>query len=238
MDMGFKTLPLPELLDRLEAFHGSQAPCWPVDPYEFLVWWHCGYPASDERCARGWQALTSQVGIQPTKLLGASQAKLTTALKAGGMVPEIRALRLQQIAQRVVQEFDGNLNTLFTGRIAAVRAALKKFPGISGPGVDRILLFARAVPVAAVPSNCPHVAVRMILGLEREDYAVTYREGQGLIEDSVPEQFHARQRAYLLLKAHGQNICKRKPQCDQCPVNAACAYAAGKYRGGVRPRGQ
>jgi endonuclease III len=236
--MDFKALPLPELLDRLEAFHGPQEPCWPVDPYEFLVWWHCGYPASDERCARGWQALKSQIGIQPAQLLKASQAKLAAALKAGGMVPEIRALRLQQIAQRVVEEFDGDLSSLFTGRISSVRTALKKFPGIAGPGAERILLFARVAPVAAVPSNCPHVPVRMMLGLEGEDYSVTYREAQGLIEDAVPEQFHPRQRAFLLLKAHGQTICKAKPQCDKCPVNAACAYAAGKDGGGNRRKGR
>ena len=235
--MVFRAQTLPEFLDRLEAFHGAQAPCWPVDPYEFLVWWHCGYPASDERCARGWYALTNQVGIQPAQLLAASQAKLTAALKAGGMVPEIRAQRLQQIAQRVTQEFDGDLSALFTDRISAIRTSLKKFPGISNPGADRILLFARAAPVAAVPSNCPHVTVRMLLGLEREDYSVTYREAQSLIEETVPERFHARQRAYLLLKAHGQTICKTKPRCDQCPVSAACAYAAGYDRGGIRRKG-
>jgi endonuclease III len=236
--MVFKALPLPELLDRLEAFHGPQEPCWPVDPYEFLVWWHCGYPASDERCARGWQALTSQIGMQPAQLLAASQAKLAAVLKAGGMVPEVRALRLQQIAQRVVQEFDGDLSRLFTGRISAVRTALKKFPGISDPGADRILLFARVAPLAAVPSNCPHVTVRMMLGQERENYSATYREAQGLIEDEVPEEFHSRQRAFLLLKAHGQTICKAKPRCDQCPVSTACAYAAGKDRGGDRQKGE
>jgi endonuclease III len=236
--MGFKALPLPELPDRLEAFHGEQEPCWPVDPYEFLVWWHCGYPASDERCARGWQALKSQVGIQPAQLLAASQAKLAAALKAGGMVPEVRAQRLQQIAQRVVQEFDGGLSTLFTGRISAVRTALKKFPGIAGPGAERILLFAGVTQVAAVPSNCPRVPVRMMLGLEREDYSATYREAQGLIEDAVPEQFDPRQRAFLLLKAHGQKICKAKPQCDRCPVSTGCAYAAGKDRGGNRRKGR
>jgi endonuclease III len=236
--MSFKAQPLPELLDRIEAFHGSQAPSWPVDPYEFLIWWHCGYPASDERCARGWQALKSQkIGIQPAQLLAASQAKLSAALKPGGMVPEIRALRLQQIAQRVIQEFDGDLTTLFTGRISAIRTSLKKFPGISDPGSDRILLFARVAPIAAVPSNCPHVPVRMMLGLE-DNYSVTYREAQSLIQEAVPEQFHTRQRAYLLLKAHGQTICKAKPRCDRCPVSAACAYAAGQDRGGIRRKGQ
>jgi hypothetical protein len=70
--MGFKAPSLPELLDRLEAFHGSKTLWWAVDPYEFLVWRHCGYPASDDRCGRGWRALTSQIGIQPAELLKVS----------------------------------------------------------------------------------------------------------------------------------------------------------------------
>jgi endonuclease III len=118
-----------------------------------------------------------------------------------------------------------------------VRAALKRFPGIADPGADRILLFARAAPVAAVPSNCAHVLVRIALGLERENYAVTYREAQDLIDQELPAEFHARQRAYLLLKAHGQTICKRKPQCDRCPIRSACSYSAGVDRGGTRRRG-
>ena len=236
--MGFKALTLSEFLDRLEAFHGAQEPRWPVDPYEFLVWWHCGYPASDERCARGWEALKNQIGIQPAQLLAASQGKLAAALKAGGMVPETRALRLQQIAQRVMQEFDGDLSNLFAGHISGVRTALKRFPGISDPGADRILLFAQVAPLAAVPSNCPHVPVRMMLGLERENYSVTYREAQRLIEETVPAQFHPRQRAFLLLKSHGRTICKTNPRCEMCPVSEECAYAAGKDRGGERRKGK
>ena len=44
---------------------------------------------------------------------------------------------------------------------------------------------------------------------------MTYREAQSLIEAETPKQFHPRQRAYLLLKEHGQTICKRvKPKCS------------------------
>jgi endonuclease III len=223
---------VPNLLDRLESHYGPQEPCWPIDPYEFLIWWHCGYPASDDRCARGWTSLKSAVTIEPERILSASQAQLAAALKPGGMVAELRATRLQQIAQRVVNEYGSNLDALFTGPIAAVRKTLKGFPNIADPGVDRILLFAHKAPVAAVPSNCPHVLVRIVLGLERENYGVTYREAQELIESEVPEQFHARQRAFLLLKTHGQTICKRKPQCGRCPLQGDCAYAAGASRGG------
>ena len=226
-----------EILDALETRYGPQAATWPTEPYEFLVWWHCGYPASDAACERGWEALRRAVGIAPEKILAASDAKLAEALKAGGMVPELRAQRLRQIAERVLREFGGDLRGALAGPLDAARKLLKKFPNIADAGADRILLFAGLSPVAAVPSNCPHVLVRIQLGLERENYGVTYREAQKLIEAEVRPALEARQRAYLLLKRHGQEVCKRsKPKCELCPVSAECRYFAGVDRGRERPR--
>jgi len=229
--MTARPLDIPALLDHLESHYGPQQPNWPVDPYEFLIWWHCGYPASDDRCARGWAQLTATIGIQPQRILSASQTQLAAALKPGGMVPELRAQRLQQIAQRALNQYGGDLDSLFTGPLRSIRAALKTFPNIGDPGVDRILLFARKFSIAAVPSNCPHVLVRIVHGLERESYAATYREAQRLIASQIPDHFHDRQRAYLLLKMHGQQICKTKPKCAACPIAARCAYAQGVTRG-------
>lgn len=233
--MKARALGVPALLDLLESHYGPQQPLWPADPYEFLIWWYCGYPASDDRCARGWAQLKADIGVQPERILAASQQQLAQALQGSGMVPELRALRLQQIAARVVNQYDGSLDALFTGPLPAIRAALKTFPSIADPGADRILLFARKSPIAAVPSNCPHVLVRMAHGLERESYSATYREAQQLIQKEIPDQFHARQRAYLLLKVHGQTNCKTKPKCAVCPIAAHCAYAQGVTRGGRPP---
>jgi hypothetical protein len=36
-----------DLLDTPESFYGVQQAEWQTDPYEFIVWWHCGYPASN-----------------------------------------------------------------------------------------------------------------------------------------------------------------------------------------------
>ena len=94
------------------------------------------------------------------------------------------------------------------------------------------MLFGGMSPVAAVPSNCPHVLVRIRLGLERENYGVNYKEAQSMIESEVPAKFDARTRAYLLLKCHGQRVCKRtNPKCGECRVAGECAYFAGKTRG-------
>ena len=224
---------ISELLHKLEAFHGPQAPNWPTDPYLFLVWWHCGYPASDSACARGWESLTNGIGVDPARLLEATPKELAAALKPGGMVPELRALRLREIADRVQRQFGGDLSAgLRELSIAQARATLKKFPGIGNPGADRILLFAGIAPVAAVPSNCVHVLVRIQAGRERENYGQTHNEAQQMIEAGTPADFDARIRAYLLLKCHGQLICKRtNPKCDACPIATSCAFLAGKTRG-------
>lgn len=226
-----KPLSVTSVLDKLEAHYGPQQPCWPIEPYQFVIWWHCGYPASDTACSKGWAALKREVGTEPHTILAVSQAKLAQALKAGGMVPDLRAMRLQQVAERVANEFGGDLSAGLVGPVKEIRKALKRFPGISDSGVDRILLFAGRQQAAAVPSNCPQVLVRIQLGPEPENYSVNYRGAQQMIEAEVPEQFHARMRAYLLLKKHGQTLCKRnQPKCDQCPVRANCAYFAAKNR--------
>ena len=165
-----------ELLDRLEDFYGKQQPWWPVEPYEFLAWWYCGYPASDAACAKGWEALTREVGTEAEQLLAAKPAKLAGALKAGGMVPELRAERLKELAARVQDEFGGDLRAALIGPIAQARKTLKKFHSIGDPGADRILLFGGIAPLAAVPSNCPQVLVRVVRGNDGENYSATYRE--------------------------------------------------------------
>ena len=218
---------IPDVLDKLEKFYGPQQPTFPADPYEFLVWWHCGYPASDTACEKGWNKLKEQVGTTPQRLLDAKPAQLAAALKPGGMFPELRAERLKEIALRVKNEFDGDLRSALVGPMAKVRKTLKSFPGIADPGADRILLFAGIAPLAAVPSNCVHVPERILEGIEGKNYTAAYRQAQQAIAAGVPENSDARERAYLLLKIHGQQTCKRtQPKCAECPVSSNCAFVA------------
>jgi endonuclease-3 len=214
-----------DVLDRLEEFYGRQEPSFPVEPYEFLVWWYCGYPASDAACSKGWRRLTKEVGIEPAKLLRATPSKLAVALKPGGMFPELRAERLKEVAMRVQDEFGGDLRAGLVGPLAQARKKLKTFPSIADPGADRILLFAGIAPIAAVPSNCVHVPERILQGRESQNYIAAYREAQRALTAELPEKFDVRTRAYLLLKKHGQETCKRtKPKCDQCPVRKKCKF--------------
>lgn len=239
---------IARVLETLEGFYGAQEIPWPTDPYLHLVWVHCGYPASDERCSKGWHAFEKAIGVEPSQILDASPRDLAKALAPGGIIPALRARRLKEIATRVANECGGDLGAALAGSAAAARKLLKKFPSIADPGSDRILLFAGVSPTAAVPSNCPHVIVRIVRGREPEDYSATYKEAQRAMQN-LPENFAARKRAFLLLKRHGQDLCKRaKPKCNCCPIYEICAFNlqraskssreqrdTGRHTEGVRP---
>lgn len=224
-------LTVAEVLNRLEKLYGPQEPSFPVDPYEFLVWWYCGYPASDAACTKGWTSLTRNLGVAPSKLLLPKPAELAAAIKPGGMLPELRSQRIQELAFRVENEFGGDLRAALAAPVLKARKLLKSFYGIADPGADRILLFARISPIAAVPSNCAGVLLRIFKKDTGKNYSATYREEQRIISSELPETFDTRTRAYLLLKRHGQQLCKwTNPKCTECPLQPYCAYASSNSR--------
>ncbi|MBY0503929.1 MAG: hypothetical protein K2X03_08460 [Bryobacteraceae bacterium] len=145
--------------------------------------------------------MNGTIGVTAENILKANPSRLADALKPGGMIPELRAMRLQEIAGRVLKQYGGDLREGLKGlALAKARTALKQFPSIADPGADRILLFARISATAAVPSNCPYVLVRLRTGQEQANYRRTYCEAQRLIEDGLPRKFDSRIRSYLLLK--------------------------------------
>ena len=228
------------VLERLEQLYGPQKAVGPNDPYEMIVFVNCGYPATDVSCSKGFEALKREVGLKPENLLDAHKAKLAKLMRLGGIVPELRAEKLKEIARLVNEEFGKNLPAALKkcmveekkqpGKgIRGAKSMLQKFPVIGEPGAEKILLFSRLAPVAAVPSACVDVPMRIWFGDAGRNYAADYRAAREVLNTGLPESFGARQRAYLLLKKHGQETCKRStPKCELCPVTAQCAYFQSK----------
>ena len=218
---------LAGLLNRLEKFYGKPGSPTPTDPYEMIVYANCGYPASDASCTKGFDALKREIGVRPTDILGTPRAKLAEVVRAGGMMPELRADRLKEIAALVSGEYRGALRSVLKTPLSEARKALKRFPTIGDPGADKILLFTKTAAIAAVPSNCIHVPLRLGYGVERKSYAASYRSAQESIRAELTEDCAVLLRAYLLLKQHGQTLCKHaRPLCGRCPVSASCGYFA------------
>lgn len=227
---------LAQALDRLEELYGKQQAVGPNDPYEMILFVNCGYPATDASCTKGYEGLKREIGTKPEKILAVPKTKFAKCVGLGGIVAELRADRLKTIAQLVNEEFGGDLKWSLEkllqeeveepGKgIRRAKKALKEFPVIGEPGADKILLFAGLAPVAAVPSANVEVPQRILFGEADKNYSRGYRAAQEAMAAELPVNFEARQRAYLLLKRHGHEICKRtKPKCEICPVSGLCAF--------------
>lgn len=215
---------LASILDRLAAFYGEPGPPHLTDPYEILVFNYCGYPASDASCAKGFEALKREIGIRPEDILSAPVSKLAPLLRLGGMIPEGRAERLKELACVVKEEFNGDLNGALRGDLKEARKILKRFHSIGDPGADKILLLSGIAPIAAVPSNCVRTPLRLGFGEEKKSYSSSYRSAQNAISAELGADMRRLTRAYLLLKRHGQEVCKETPRCERCPVTDLCVY--------------
>jgi endonuclease III len=216
--------------------YGPQQSAGPTDPYEMIVYLNCGYPASDATCSKGFDALKREVGLSPKEILAAPKSKLVKLLRLGGIVPELRADRLKEIARKVKAEFGSDLQAVLKGGVPSekkltdkdIRGAkkiLQQFPVIGGPSAEKILLFSKLAPVAAVPSAFVEVPARLWFGKAGKNYTADYRAAREILSSGLAQTFEARQRAYLLLKKHGQQTCKRShPKCEICPLTGQCAY--------------
>ncbi|MGH9393767.1 MAG: hypothetical protein ACRD1E_06320 [Terriglobales bacterium] len=215
------------VLAGLQALYGNPAAPRLTDPYKMILRRLSGYPQSEANCDLGFAALRRDIGLEPEEILGAPIAKLAAALRHGGMVPELRARRLHEVARRIIDDYDGNLRTVLRLPLAEAKKRLRSFPTIGESTAEQILLFNRVAPVAALPSNCLHVPLRLGFGLERKSWSSSYREAQATLAAALPGDIPGQIRAYLLFKRHGHELCKLKsPQCARCPLTADCNYPA------------
>ena len=230
---------LTQILDVLKDLYGPQKLAGPRDPYEMIVFLNSGYPASDAKCAKGFEALKREIGEQPKKILAVSKAKLAKVMRPNVILPGLCAERLKEIAGRVSNEFKGDLTAALKQRLReakepekglkAAKKVLQEFSVIGEPSAEKILLFSGLVPVAAVPSAFVDVPIRLFRGEPGKNYAADYKTAREILDSGLPRTFDARQQAYLLMKKHGQEICKRtKPKCEICPLTARCAYLQAK----------
>ena len=102
-----------------------------------------------------------------------------------------------------------------------------KFPSIGEPGAEKILMLARTHAVLGLDSNGVRVLTRLGLVDEEKSYAQTYRGVQALAREYEDRGVDWLIRAYLLLRQHGQELCKRsRPRCEVCPLTDRCRYYA------------
>lgn len=217
---------LPALLDRIErASTGAPAPL-PRTALGLVLWENAAYLVPDSRRLHAYEALLEAGGSTAHGILSLPRDELRDIAALGGMMPDRRVEKLLSIANIVQDDFGGDLESALALPLPQARRALKRFPGIADPGADRILLFTNTHARPALESNGLRTLVRLGLAEEGKGYAATYRAGTAALAPFAERGCKWLQRAYVLLRAHGQAPCKNnEPMCDACPLADACPSA-------------
>jgi len=183
------------------------------------------YLASDEKRDVAFDALRKKVGLKPTEILAAPIEELVEITKLGGIHPELRAARLKEITQIVLNDFAGDLDNALKLPLAQAKKALQKFPSIGAPGAEKILLFTRTYPVLGLESNGLRVLLRLGFGEERRNYSASYVSVQEALKDQLGNGCDFLVRAHQLLRRHGKELCRStNPACEICPISRGCSY--------------
>jgi endonuclease III len=212
-------------LDALEAKYGAPKRPRVTDPFEQIVFENASYLVDDRTRAEVFAALKKKIGLAPARILAATRADLTSAIKQGGMLPPMRAAKLIKAAT-IARAVGAPLREVVKRPFDEAKKVLKRFPGVAEAGAQRIALFCGAHPLLGLESNGVRVLVRLGFAREAKSWDRTWREASDAAHAELPRDVRAVQRAHLLLKRHGQDTCKRtRPLCDECPLARRCPSA-------------
>lgn len=226
---------LQHIVARLLDQHGRQTPPPADTAFGLVLWEKVAYLAPDERRAEAFEMLRRRVGLTPQAILGAEPSVLREIAAVRGKVEiEKRAENMQVAAALVIDEFGGSLdNVLRLPHLEAMRA-LQRIYGIGEPGAERILLLMRAQRVLPLDSNGARTMVRLGYGMGHKNYSTMYRSVREAAAKELRDDFEWLIDAHLVLRRHGQEICKTSaPRCEMCSVRAECEYASARGRAGM-----
>jgi len=224
-----KVLSLRKAIRMLKKHYGPPAVLPTTDPFELILWENVAYLASDARREEAFLALKKKIGATPGAILAAGPGRLREVVGRAGILPDQGVAKLLRAAALARDEGGGDLEGVLGLPEKQAERVLRRFPGIGEPGVEKILLFCGAKAVLALESNGLRVLVRLGYGEEKKSYSATYRAAQAAAEGELRADIRSRQRAHLLLRRHGQELCRRSaPHCSECPVAGSCAYFSSR----------
>lgn len=224
------TTKLPRVVAALRDEYGSQPPPPARTAFALILWEKVAYLATDAKRTAAFRELERRVGLTPNDILAAKPAVLQQIAALGGAVGIVeRAQRMQDAAALVSEAFNGTLDTVCTLPAAEAKRELQRFYGIAEPGAERILLLLRAHRTLPLESNGLRVMVRLGYAEEDRNYSRMYRAASEAARSEIVDDFDWLIDAHLLLRRHGQEVCKTSaPRCEVCTLRADCAYAAAR----------
>lgn len=155
------------------------------------------------------------------------------------LAPLIRSSRYYRVKARRLHAFLRFLETRYGGRSEAMRAeepwalraALLEVPGIGRETADSIVLYAAGQPLFVVDAYTRRVFARLGLLCGDESYDFIQR----FFMERLPPQAELYNDFHAQIVTLGKDYCRRRPRCEDCPLEGSCAKRGVRHRTGCDP---
>jgi len=147
-------------------------------------------------------------------ILRTEDKELEKIIRSSGFYKQ-KTKKLKSLAKNVFG-FGGTENFLKN----VTRDELLNIKGIGKETADSILLYACEKPFFVVDAYTKRIFSRLGL-IQSEDYE-TIRD---FFESNIPKDIELYKEFHALIVRLAKEHCKKKPQCEECPLRVICKYS-------------
>jgi endonuclease-3 related protein len=209
-----------QLFDILLTTFGPQH-WWPGDtPFEVAVGAVLAQNTSWSNVEKAITSLKAANAMTATSLLSLSASDLEQAIRPAGYY-RVKARYLRTLAEWVSQHASGDLSSLMSEDIGALRCEILALQGVGRETADSILLYAIGKPAFVVDAYTRRIAARLRLLPDN----ATYESTQQYFVAQLPEDAHLFNQFHALLVRLAKEHCRARPVCLACPLEQYCPSA-------------
>ncbi len=152
--------------------------------------------------------------LERTAILAIERETLAAYIRSAGYFNQ-KAERLKIVAQFFTLHSFDELEQMEKENLRALLLSIK---GIGPETADSILLYAFQKPSFVIDAYTKRILNR--IGICKK--YISYDELQKLMEKNLPQDHGLFNEYHALLVEHAKRYCKKKPNCNLCPLSKSC----------------
>jgi len=204
------------------------------EKYEINEWWERYTPfevlvsviLSQRTYWKNVKTATERFGERFDGIVDVAEAnvkEIEKVIKPAGLY-RVRARRIKNIAEDLVEKYDGNLNKILNLPYDAAKKKLIAIKGIGPKTADVFLMAVKGEQVLPVDVHIFRIMKRLGITGEGDDYESL----RAKLESEIPPA--QRTKTHLILIEFGRRICRsQNPKCEECPIKRYCEVGKNDF---------
>jgi endonuclease-3 related protein len=205
---------LPEIYRTLFARFGPQR-WWPAqEPFEVIIGAILTQSTAWTNVEKAITSLKAAGMLSAKGIRQLPEAKLPALIRPSGYY-NVKARKLKAFVEWFGERYGDSLDKMFSGDIPLLRRELLAVYGVGEETADSIILYAGNKPVFVIDAYTRRIIERLGLAPQSNSYAAY----QSLFMSSLPPDAALYNEYHALLVKLGKDFCRKKPLCEECPLN-------------------